>query len=622
VSRSENFLDGAESVAFDSLNDRYLVSSAVNGIVVEIDSLGNQSIFKMGLGQAMGNCLVGNTLYVSIGTSVVGIDLSTKQFVMEAFGGLGVDLDGLTADTSGNLYAVDRRNLRLYRIPISDPEILPFLDSGLPAVAQDIVFDIHHNRILMCGYGLNAPIKAVNLSDTTVETVAQFIGRSDGITVDHRGFVYATSHATGCIYMWDSSLANPPITLTCGHDDPAGIDYNWRDDILAIPSFVGDRVDFVQCQVPRLETAGSVVEEVAGDGDGHADPGETLELTPVLRNDLWESHNAELTLASDDPHVTITNAMTTFEECPGLGTATTAPTPFSLTISSACPDPHLVPFSVTITTEQESVSVDTLYLFVGDTPGFSDSLESDAPGWLHSSPTPNYTDQWHLSNTRSFSGDFSWKAGDTGSGSYANLHDGALLTPPFLLPERPELTLMHRIDAEGATSAGVAYDAAIVAISSGDGQWTLLNPDSGYTHTTVSDITNPLGPDMPCFSGSADWTGLSFDLSEYSGVVQLMFRFVSDAAVGAEGWYLDDIVVDQAGCCRDIAGNVDGDAEELIDIGDLTRLIDYLYISNIEPECLSEANVDGDTDGLVDIGDLTALIDYLYISTAPPAACL
>jgi lysophospholipase L1-like esterase len=75
------------------------------------------------------------------------------------------------------------------------------------------------------------------------------------------------------------------------------------------------------------------------------------------------------------------------------------------------------------------------------------------------------------------------------------------------------------------------------------------------------------------------------------------------------------------GCCIGITGNVDNDPDELVDIGDLTRLIDYLYISRVEPYCLEEANIDGDTQNLVDIGDLTALIDYLYISNFPPAVC-
>jgi hypothetical protein len=77
------------------------------------------------------------------------------------------------------------------------------------------------------------------------------------------------------------------------------------------------------------------------------------------------------------------------------------------------------------------------------------------------------------------------------------------------------------------------------------------------------------------------------------------------------------------GCCVGITGNVDGDAGELTDIGDLTALIAYLYIPpNPVPTCPEEANIDGDSEGLIDIGDLTALIAYLYIPPNPePAPC-
>jgi hypothetical protein len=38
---------------------------------------------------------------------------------------------------------------------------------------------------------------------------------------------------------------------------------------------------------------------------------------------------------------------------------------------------------------------------------------------------------------------------------------------------------------------------------------------------------------------------------------------------------------------------------------------------------MPEANVDGDPGGIVDIGDVTALLDYLYIrpGVEPPAEC-
>ena len=71
-----------------------------------------------------------------------------------------------------------------------------------------------------------------------------------------------------------------------------------------------------------------------------------------------------------------------------------------------------------------------------------------------------------------------------------------------------------------------------------------------------------------------------------------------------------------------MSGNVDGDPNDIVDLGDLTKLIDYLFISFAEPDCMEEANIDGDAGGLVDLSDLTALIDYLFISFTPPSECL
>lgn len=75
------------------------------------------------------------------------------------------------------------------------------------------------------------------------------------------------------------------------------------------------------------------------------------------------------------------------------------------------------------------------------------------------------------------------------------------------------------------------------------------------------------------------------------------------------------------GCCVGITGNVDNDPEEIVDIGDLTALIGYLFVPPFPvPVCMEEANIDA--IGTVDIGDLTALINYLFIPPFdPPTTC-
>lgn len=78
-------------------------------------------------------------------------------------------------------------------------------------------------------------------------------------------------------------------------------------------------------------------------------------------------------------------------------------------------------------------------------------------------------------------------------------------------------------------------------------------------------------------------------------------------------------------CCRgDSRGNLDGDALNAVTLGDLTVMIDLLFISLTPPNCWDEANLDGslpEGPGSVTLGDLTVLIDNLFISLSPLPPC-
>jgi hypothetical protein len=74
-------------------------------------------------------------------------------------------------------------------------------------------------------------------------------------------------------------------------------------------------------------------------------------------------------------------------------------------------------------------------------------------------------------------------------------------------------------------------------------------------------------------------------------------------------------------CCVGSRGNVDGSADELVTMSDLTALIDHLFISLAPLDCVAEANVEVRQDGLVTMGDLTVLIDHLFVSLNPLPAC-
>lgn len=75
-----------------------------------------------------------------------------------------------------------------------------------------------------------------------------------------------------------------------------------------------------------------------------------------------------------------------------------------------------------------------------------------------------------------------------------------------------------------------------------------------------------------------------------------------------------------SGCCLGFRGNVDCSVEDTPDISDITRLIDYLYLSHHPLCCPNEADADG-SGGEPDIADITRLIDFLYLSHSPLLMC-
>ncbi|MBU0982672.1 MAG: T9SS type A sorting domain-containing protein [candidate division Zixibacteria bacterium] len=75
-------------------------------------------------------------------------------------------------------------------------------------------------------------------------------------------------------------------------------------------------------------------------------------------------------------------------------------------------------------------------------------------------------------------------------------------------------------------------------------------------------------------------------------------------------------------CCIGLRGNVDNSADDIVDVGDLTRLIEHLFISFEPLFCPDEADVAPEIpDGSVDVADLTALIDHLFITFGDLPPC-
>lgn len=114
------------------------------------------------------------------------------------------------------------------------------------------------------------------------------------------------------------------------------------------------------------------------------------------------------------------------------------------------------------------------------------------------------------------------------------------------------------------------------------------------------------------FNAAGDSNLVTFDpvFLTSAKVSNLCFEFTPSLKSGV-------VKLPDASCCIGTTGNVD--LTGLVDIADVTMLVDYLFISNPTLPCDEEANVDA--TGNIDIADLTLLVDVLFISNPPLPSC-
>lgn len=261
-----NLLDNPESVVYDSLYNRYLVSNCGNGKIIQIDSTGHQSYFNTELTYTLGLHIVGDTLYVSSNgvnySGVVGFSLSTGDIVFYVNIPEKQLLNDITSDNDGNLYVTDCDGNKVYRVNINTMTYSAFVSSGL-GYPNGILYDAPNDRLLVLNCLLGGyPIKAINLPDSSVSTVVNTGKNSiDGITIDNDGNYYFSSWATDETYRYDQTFTNPPEVISSGHNDPADIFFDRINNVLVVPNYSSNSVDFIQVTPSSINTEANELTE-------------------------------------------------------------------------------------------------------------------------------------------------------------------------------------------------------------------------------------------------------------------------------------------------------------------------------------------------------------------------
>lgn len=306
----------------------------------------------------------------------------------------------------------------------------------------------------------------------------------------------------------------------------------------------------VSVAAPQLALARLQVDDAAGgDGNGRADPGETVDLRVFIGNAGHEDAldlSAGLAVASDLLTI-VQGEAATVSIAPGQEVELTPP--FRLSISPASPEPETYDLWVQIEGDWSYAATLPAELAVG---GFWDDIEAGEGGWTHAIGSTGFVDQWHRSQERDHSpeGTWSWKQGDTGAGTYANLCHGCLVTEAVPLAATTRLRFWHWMQAETSSAyAGYAYDGGLVEVSLDGGPWTAISPAGGYPYRIRAGGTpGPFPAETPVYSGTFDWSLAEFTLEELTaGSARFRFCFGSDGADALEGWHIDDVEVSGSG---------------------------------------------------------------------------
>ncbi len=293
-------------------------------------------------------------------------------------------------------------------------------------------------------------------------------------------------------------------------------------------------------RAPELKLIAYEIDDFAGgDGDGKAEPGETIDLSATIRNDGSITADDTKVALAGDPYLAL--------EALELSIGTLAPDqsidigPVELVVDPLTPEIYTGTITAILSATDNYHRARVIIFNVGDV--FVDDMEI-GDQWSHYSGSTGHGDQWHLETYRNYSesGSQSWKNGGNGNSDYGNQLHAVLESAPFIVPEDASLSLWYWIAAEVYSSdPSYAWDGGNIEISVDGGDWELLVPVEGYSHTVWSSSTSPIPPGTAVWSGESDWQEALFDLTGYSGSVRIRCVFGSDGSVTREGWYIDDV---------------------------------------------------------------------------------
>ncbi len=237
-------------------------------------------------------------------------------------------------------------------------------------------------------------------------------------------------------------------------------------------------------------------------------PGESGILDFTIENQSvgGPSSSMDITLQTDDAFVQFTSVTSSLGSIPAMGTTSLGAGALPFTVDSACPNGHLVNFTITVTMDSEDRHYPMSFMVGTPITIFSDDFESGLANWTTTGSWGSTSSQYHSASS---------SLTDSPSGDYSDQQStSATLNGSF---QAAKIGFWHKYDIEDG------YDYGRVQISADNGAWITLVSYDGQ---------------------QSSFEYVELDLAAYLGQ-ELRFRFIleTDYSVTRDGWYIDDVTL-------------------------------------------------------------------------------
>ena len=242
--QAANPFSGPESAIYDAERDRYFVTNALNGRIVEINSDWDTTFYHTAIPRVLGMVIVDDTLYVTNAARIMSYNLVTDAVhrIYQISG--GSDLNDITCDGKGYLYITNNSAGLVHKLNIDDGTN-SIIASGF-YLPNGILYDSVNDYLIMCSFGYHAPIRSISLDGSSVSIIESTpYNDLDGLTEDNDGNIYVSSWGENAVFRYDRDFSEPPQLIVEGLAGPADIYFNKINNILVIPNWQDNTVDFL-----------------------------------------------------------------------------------------------------------------------------------------------------------------------------------------------------------------------------------------------------------------------------------------------------------------------------------------------------------------------------------------